>query len=455
MHLNTEKSYLIGLLIGGGIIKSNALQIVLPYKKWGDLKIEPLRGGGISEDILKRAKPLWQQHYKVDISYKIDSDWKIIFDSISAELREDLVFLGLMDSGELRNNANLTKLLPLLDNEEKIRSFIAGIVDTVGSLAKSHRRFSDQFQIVSLEFKGRNFALVTDIARLLVKIDCVPDQILWNHPNQHSGLDRYYSSWKKGFKIRVALDDYILRGSFVFESKQLSASENQGVQKKQNTSSGKKSNIHGRTTLHVDENTDWLPESVRGLHFIHYTHLAEHLGLKLPLSIIDSIHDYHEYVSPFTVLTKGKLSDISTIIKNEKYLNDTTFNYINVDLKSLVKTFEKDSNALLFGNTSEDGFPINYILQGLAYVIAANDPTKVKGKRILGSYVDLLKELQTADAQIGIPNKGTCLQIKGDTFSALIGYVNNDFTKTLVTSSGTSVKVSSPEFSKCIDLKHE
>jgi hypothetical protein len=455
MHLNTEKSYLIGLLVGGGIIKSNSLQIVLPYKKWGDLKIEPQRGGGISEDILKRAKPLWQQHYKVDISYKIDSEWKIVFDHISSELKEDLLFLNLLDSGELRNNADLTKLIPLLDNEEKIRSFIAGIVDTVGSLAKSHRRFSDQFQIVSLEFKGRNFALVTDIAKLLVKINCVPDQILWNHPNQHSGLDRYYSSWKKGFKIRVALDDYILRGSFVFESKQLSATENQSVQKKQNTSTGKKSNIHGRTTLHVDENTDWLPESVRGLHFIHYTHIAEHLGLKLPLSSIDSISDYYKYVSPFTVLTKGTLSEVSDIIKDEEYLNKTSFRYKTVDLKNLLETFEKNSNSLLFGNTTSDGFPVNYILQGLAYVIASGDPTKVKGKRVLGSYTDLLKEVGAVNAQIGIPNKGTCLHIKNGTSAALVGYVNNEFTKTLVKSNGTSVRVSNPDFSKCIKLKYE
>ena len=90
IKLNTEKSYLIGLLVGGGIIKSNTLQIVLPYKKWGDLKIEPLRGGGIAEDILKRVRPLWKEHYNVDIAYKIDADWKIIFDSIKSRTFKSL-----------------------------------------------------------------------------------------------------------------------------------------------------------------------------------------------------------------------------------------------------------------------------------------------------------------------------------------------------------------------------
>jgi len=455
VHLNTEKSYLIGLLVGGGIIKSNSLQIILPYKKWGDLKVNPERGGGIAEDILKRAKPLWQQHYNVDISYKIDQDWKITFNAISPELRADLEFLDLMKAGEFRNNADITKLLPLLDNDEKIRSFIAGIVDTVGSLAKSHRRFSDEFQIVSLEFKDRNFRLVTDIASLLVKIKCSPDQILWNHPNQHSGQDRYYKSWKKGFKIRVALGDYMLKGSFVFESKQLSANENQGLQQKANTSAGKKTNIGGRTALHIDENSDWLPTEVRGLHFIHYTHLAEHLGLKLPLSRMHEVQNFESYISPFTLLSKGTSAEIENIIQSEDYLQKTTFTYEDIDVSGLLSLYDKNKNTLVFGNSTEDGFPINYLLQGLAYVFASSDPTKVRGKRILGSYSELVRENASKmnEIKIGIPNRGTCVHIKNGSNSALVGYINNEFNKKLITQNNLQLKIRSPKFDECVILK--
>ena len=34
MKLNTEKFYLIGLLVGGGIFKSEVLQIVLPSERF-------------------------------------------------------------------------------------------------------------------------------------------------------------------------------------------------------------------------------------------------------------------------------------------------------------------------------------------------------------------------------------------------------------------------------------
>ncbi len=455
MHINTEKAYLIGLLIGGGIIKSNNLQIVLPYKKWGDLKINPERGGDIAEDILKRVKPLWKEHYNVDISYKIEKDWKILFQNISDELKADLTFFDLMKAGELRDNAVLSKFIPLLDNNDKIKSFIAGIVDTVGSLAKSHRRFSSEFQIVSLEFKGRNFQIVTDITKLLVQIGCTPDQILWNHPNQHSGLDRYYKSWKKGFKIRVALGDYVLKGGFVFASKQLSATKNQELQAKSNTSNGKVALMAGRTTLHTDENSEWLPPYIRGNHFIHYTHIAEYFGLHLPSSIMQSVTNYEKFICPFTLLTKGTDSEIKNIIKSEDYLTQTKYTFVDANIGELLSLHDRNKNDLIFGLSRNDGFLINYILQGIAFIYASSDSSKMKGKRVLGNYKKLLeKDMDNIkNIKIGLPSIGTCLYITNGKCSVLVGYINDEFNKKLISLDHYCLKIKSPLFSDCINLK--
>ncbi len=457
MKVNSEKCYLLGLLIGGGVIKSNHLQIILPYKKWGDLKENPRRGGSIAEDILKRAKPLWKQHYKLDVSYKIDGEWKIISDLISAELSSDLIALKLENSGEFRENADISTLMPLLrNNDEFARSFISGLVDTVGSLAQTHRRFTSKFQIVSLEFKGRNFGLVGFVTELLTQINCLPDQVLWNHPNQHSGQDRYYKSWKKGFKIRVALDDYFLRGSFVFEAKQLSAAENKKLQKDVvNTVVGKISKLEGRTALHSDENTNWLPSAVRGYHFIHYTHLASFLGIAFPNAIVDKNTPFEKYVCPFTLLTKGTKEEIESIIETEDYLKQSTYAYYGVDLQDLLQAFAKDKNLLLFGNSEKDGFPVNLILQGIAYVYCATENYNIMGKRVLGSYVDLLHECQDniQDLQIGIPDRGTCLLITNGEYSAIVGYCNDEFNKGLLTVNGIKVQLRSPVYSECIRLK--
>lgn len=71
MRVNTDQSYLLGLLVGGGVIHGESLQIVLPYKKWGDLAINPSRAGGIAEDILSRLNPLWVSQYDMNVSYKV------------------------------------------------------------------------------------------------------------------------------------------------------------------------------------------------------------------------------------------------------------------------------------------------------------------------------------------------------------------------------------------------
>ena len=59
MILTTDKAYLLGLLVGGGIISKKSFQIILPYKKWGDLKVNPERAGEIASDILSTLNPIW------------------------------------------------------------------------------------------------------------------------------------------------------------------------------------------------------------------------------------------------------------------------------------------------------------------------------------------------------------------------------------------------------------
>ncbi len=158
--INTDKAYLFGLLIGGGIIHGESLQIVLPYKKWGSLNINPTRAGGIAEDILARLNPMWMIHYDMSVSYKVGTDWKIIANRVSEKLKNDLKDFGLPTQGEFRYSSKLDNFASLLVTDEHKKNFITGLVDTIGSLAPSHRRFVSDFQVISFEFKGSNFDLV-------------------------------------------------------------------------------------------------------------------------------------------------------------------------------------------------------------------------------------------------------------------------------------------------------
>jgi len=456
LYFATVSAYLLGLLVGGGIIHGESLQIILPYKKWGSLSINPTRAGGIAEDILARLNPMWMAHYGMNVSYKVGTDWKIVSDKISKDLKDDLLAFGLPEQGELRYTSRLNNLIPLLTTIEHKKNFITGLVDTIGSLAASHRRFISDFQILSFEFKGSNFDLVGDVVKLMIDIGCTPDQVLWNHPNQHSGICRYYKSWKKGFKIRVALDDYMLKGSFVFKSKKLSAEENKDLQKSgTNTVDGKPIKISGRVTLHVDENSSWLPNNIRGGHFIHNLHFYEVLGMQVPVnfSMKKYIDNFADYFCPFTCLTKGSLLEIEEIIKKEDYLSQSRYTERLVDIDFLIKAYEENAASMLFGKSKDDGFPITYILQGVAYILAASTGDNIKGKRVLGKYMDLVKKYRKERVKIKIPTRGTCLQVFNDKHSALIGYVNNQFNKTLIEKRVESkIFIREPKFEECIEL---
>lgn len=457
MRVNTDQSYLLGLLVGGGILHGQTLQIVLPYKKWGDLKINPSRAGNIAEDILSRLNPLWKSQYDMNVSYKIGTNWKILSDSISEKLKNDLIKLGLPTEGELRCHANLAKLHTYLSTDEHKKNFITGLVDTIGSMATSHRRFVPDFQVISFEFKGNNFPLVKDVAKILMDIDCYPDQILWNHPNQHSGTCRYYKNWKKGFKIRVSLDEYILKGGFVFKSKKLSADSNKALQKSgsNTTTKGKPVKISGRVTLHIDESSEWLPTQIRGGHFIHNLHFCDVLNLPTPdkFNLTNYLNDFYKYFCPFTCLTKGSYDEIHNIILSEEYLKKTKYNESTININNLLNIHNKGLNQLIYGNNNNNGFPITYVLQGIAYIIAASKQESIKGKRVLGNYIKLIEKYNEFPIKISIPNKGTCLLVHNSKYAALVGYVNNDFNKTLIyKKEKNKIYIREPLFEECVDL---
>lgn len=67
---------------------------------------------------------------------------------------------GISAEGEIRGNADIELLVADLIDDNLKRRFIAGLADTIGSMAKSQRRFSDEHQILSFEIKGYNFKFV-------------------------------------------------------------------------------------------------------------------------------------------------------------------------------------------------------------------------------------------------------------------------------------------------------
>jgi hypothetical protein len=450
--------------VGGGEIIGQRLTVTLPYRNWGSLRVNPERGGEISQYIIRVAKPMWDNEYDMDITYNVlHGSWQIS-GQLSQGLKEDLKLYGLPGGGNFRATSDLSILETCLDNHEKIKRFIAGLTDTVGSLAPSHRHRVNSSQIISYEFTGKNFSLVSQLARIFSEIGCPPNQILWNHPNFHSGTDRYYKSWKKGFKLRIALTDYMLAGSFVSEAKKLSAKENikltQAVTSFNHTDTVR---INGRTTLHIDEYSNWLQDNIRGKHFIHYTHLAHLLGVPVNATALnylkEKLKEPETLICPFTILTKGTCEEIDNIIQAENYLSKTKFNKINIGSDFLSKCLVTGDVVNVLGIDNDRGFPLAQVIHAVTFVALAETKSKhLMGNRILGERMERFTEIEPRLSNINVeilkPNKGTCLLIRGKSHAALVGYSDDSFNKSLIEcdSENLILKIREPQYEECVDL---
>ena len=64
--MDTDKAYLLGLIIGGGVFGNaeDVFRIRLPYKKWGSYIENPQRAGQIAGDILRKVGQMLLQSAK-------------------------------------------------------------------------------------------------------------------------------------------------------------------------------------------------------------------------------------------------------------------------------------------------------------------------------------------------------------------------------------------------------
>lgn len=396
----------------------------------------------------------------MDITYSVlNRAWQIS-GTVTTELLSDLTTLGLK-RGNFRETSDIEILQASLNNTEKIKRFIAGLTDTVGSLAPSHRHRTQNLQVISYEFTSKNFVLVSQITNLFIKINCFPNQILWNHPNFHSGTNRYYRSWKKGFKIRITLTDYMLAGSFVSEAKKLSATQNLALQNQvEARESTETVRINGRSSLHIDESNQWLPENIRGKHFVHQAHMNYFLGVPITAEALNylkrKLQNPGALISPFTILSKGTKAEIDAIIDAEDYLKQSTFSEVAIPTEKLkLDTDER----YVFGKSEDDGFPITQVIHAITYVaLAQQRQGGVKGKRVMGnlqtSYANIADKLPELGVKLLKPDRGTCLIVQTKDYAALVGYTNDDFNNTLVSINHETLdlKIREPEFKECIVL---
>ncbi len=358
--INHEKAYILGLLVGNGTIANNTFIIKLPFKKWG---MEPHKMNEIARDILTKISDKFNKSYRFSINYEIGSNEWIIKPIDNADLtllKEDLKTLGLPYEGFLLKTTDLSTAKKILTGIN-VENFLSGIFDTRCSLAKSHRRFTDEAPIVSLEIPGstENFKFVNTLCSWLADLGTITDQILYNHPNQHSAADPNYKGWKKGFKIRFLVSSFLAKNSFVLKAKAIDISKLNEIQEKneQVPCSERKIRKPSPVCIHSEINSSTLPISVRNKLFFHYHHYCAVLGCKYaPINEIKSIvAAYNEYIFALPRMEKGSVEDIMEVFSNisEKYLKgkkviSKNISVVNAVNDSTMKEYLELEQAIAF-----------------------------------------------------------------------------------------------------------
>ena len=439
--MNTDKAYILGLIIGGGIWGNaeDVFKIRLPFKQWGSYEANPKRAGEISRDVMKLVSPMFRVIYGISVSYdtSVSGVWNILCEGDMSTLRSELEGYGIRCEGEIRKHANISKIVPELVDDNLKRRFIAGLADTIGSTKRSHRRFNDDKQMVSFEISGFEFDFVCSLCKLLHSIGCYPDQILWNHPNFHCGSNPYDKRWKKGFKLRVYLDQYEKFGAFAFTSKVLSARENKKLEAEENVAipcDEREIKLPSVTCVHCDEDSPLLPDVIRGGHYLHNRHVCAVLSCDhAPYGEVNKLLANAQYcINPFPVLVKGRVSEIQTILESEPIYKNRTYRTISVKIADLYGSSETD---LLYSNGLGAGYPMNKVILALAYLIAAVT-NQLNGLRPKGSKDTIISEYLKShpDAEVFImrPDLFTPIVIQMGVYAALVGPNNPKVYKKLI-----------------------
>lgn len=278
-------AYILGLFTGGGRIQNNTCTIEFPFKNWSGYKITT----EMYKDSIERISPLVEDQIGAKVIPKSQIDRKpyqflLLFKNIPQLFFETLTDLNIPRSGDIRACIHsIDQIIKAMEDDRTKKCFLQGLADIVGSCRPSHRHRTEGSTIVSFELL-RNYNLTFELCQLLHNLNVPVNQILWNHPNIHSGKQPNYKYWRKGNKLRIRSGDFKKIG-YNLQSKREGLHalleiemEISGVISHDTLCPNRRySCSQCKKVTHDDEYAEDLPLAVRG-HKIHYTDICESLG---------------------------------------------------------------------------------------------------------------------------------------------------------------------------------
>lgn len=287
--MNIEMAYLIGMILGNGEIQRESTKttvtIDIPYKNLytDDLKDVQVYVKASIVDIRSIVEPLIGHNLIVS---EEQHSTKISFTKNNEEyvIRE---IIRLISSGSHHSTMKMNSELFNITTDEK-KSLLRGLADVTGYIRKSNLAYGAKGNHrVYIEIPG-NWSMVIDVANMLKDVDVPIQTIDFGHPNFRDGNLKKYNAgnklfWKKEHQIKIYANEFLPIG-FNIKHKQdalLKYSEELLQYMSPETTHKfywEKRQVKKTKPIHPEENSEYLPKEIRGMHFNSWTELARYLG---------------------------------------------------------------------------------------------------------------------------------------------------------------------------------
>ena len=288
-YIDPDVAYLVGMIVARGSFYQDGdvrrLVIQFPYRLDAMTPVPNSKINIDKESALRLSLDEVRTRIAELLESNLDIQRKSHEVSLSAVFTKETI--GWRDlkyiTGDKSNYHEFEVPEVIFDSDPDIqKEFIRGIVDTSSDPSYADRAQGERQRIV-IQIQFGNWKLPVQICRLLQEYLNVPvSNILWGHPNLRAPSGG--SSWAKETRIRIFAEAFEHIG-FNFAYKQRLFEELVKFNHERSYSAPKTCNpktkkLRGRKQRHKDENSERLPEYLRGKHFNCYYKICQALGCK-------------------------------------------------------------------------------------------------------------------------------------------------------------------------------
>jgi len=164
-------------------------------------------------------------------------------------------------------------------DKEKQKEFLRGFFDVTGHIRTSNAYFNNQHRIY-LEVDQRNWFLTLDLYHLFECVEIPVQTINFGHPNfRDPDFKRGPGFWAKEHQVKIFANQFLPIGSYL--THKVEVLKELASLNKPDIGGGKQGKIKiKKKSKNPEENSDKLPDFLRGQHFDHYTELLDCLAFE-------------------------------------------------------------------------------------------------------------------------------------------------------------------------------